>query len=400
MRFFRDLLIAGATAFLVALALEGVLRATQAHFEASLYQPEDERGYSLRPNSEGWSTEETDVYIRINSDGLRDQERPIVRPPNTLRVAVIGSSEADARQVPLEKTFESVMKRDLSRALEPRGWHVDVLNFGVPGYTFSQEFLTLRNHVWKYQPQVVVLLFSAFPVLKNTREFYPGELKGAPVFNLHGDGELVPDEITRNTPPLNSGRVLWKNRISDWMNRSELLCLLNMVRVKAPLIIQGLRLRPRNFSNGVSESWSYNPDQPEIRESWAIAEAFLRDMKTDCERHGAEFWIVASDLGMQVHPDLAARAAFQRRFHLASLDLVDRRVASFGAAHEIPVLALSRPLGEYAASHNVFLQGPLGSRNNEGHWNEIAHQIVGDSIAQALIVRSLAVLALESEPDR
>jgi hypothetical protein len=191
MRFFRDLTLAGLVSVVAVVALEGGLRLAQSHYEASTYEPENERGSALRPNAEGWSTSESDVYVRINSDGMRDRERPFARPPHSLRVAVVGSSEVDARQVPLEKTFEAVMDRDLSQKIDPLGWHADVLNFGVPGYTYSQEYLTLHNHVWKYEPQIVILLFAAFPVLKTTRAFYPGELQGAPVYVLQDDGELV-----------------------------------------------------------------------------------------------------------------------------------------------------------------------------------------------------------------
>jgi len=405
MKFFKDLVRAGFVTAAAMLVLEAGLRLAGVHYGASLYQPEQERAYSLRPNAEGWSVDEADVYIRINSDGMRDRERPISRPPQTLRVAVIGSSEAEARQVPLEETFKEVMNRDLSRQLEPRGWHADVLNFGVPSFTFSQEYLTLRNHVWKYTPQVVILLFSARPVLKTTRAFAESELQGAPVYVLQ-NGKLVPDAITRNAPPIHAGRLRWKNRISDWMNRTSLLSLLNEAVVKSRELVEGLRPRPQapsssaplqlTYREGAGDTWRYNPDQPEIRESWAITDAFIKAMKEDCDQHGAEFWIVAADLEMQSHPSLPERAAFQRRLGLLSLDLVDQHLERLGAANTIPVVALSQPLGEYAASHNVFLHGSMTARDNVGHWNAVGHEVVGHAIAQELLTRSRAVQSLAS----
>jgi hypothetical protein len=405
MKFSRDLVRAGLVTAAVLLVLEGGLRLARVRYEASLYQPEQERAYSLRPNAEGWSVDEAEVYIRINSDGMRDRERSISRPPQTLRVAVIGSSEAEARQVPLEETFKEVMNRDLSRDLEPRGWQADVLNFGVPSFTFSQEYLTLRNHVWKYTPQVVILLFSARPVLKTTRAFAQNELQGAPVYVLDS-GKLVPDAITRNAPRIDAGRLLWKNRISDWMNRSSLLSLLNEAWIKSRELVEGLlpRLQTPSSSSqaqltyreGVGDTWRYNPDQPEIRGSWAITDAFIKAMKEDCDLHGAEFWIVSADLEMQTHPSLAERAAFQSRLGLTSLDLVDHHLELLGAGSAIPVLALSQPLGEYAASHNVFLHGPMGARDNIGHWNEVGHEVVGHAIARELVTRSLVVRGIES----
>jgi hypothetical protein len=397
MRFFKDFVLTLLTCAGVLLALEVGLRLAGAHYEASLYTSEDERGYALRPNSEGWSTAESDVYVRINSDGMRDHERPVLRPGHTLRVAVVGSSEADARQVHLEQTFESVLDRKLTGRFRLAGWQSDVLNFGVPGYTLSQEYLTLRNHVWKYDPQIVVFVFSAFQALKTTRGLFPEELKGAPVYVLQ-NGELEPDAITRATPPINPIRLRWKNHLSDWMNRVALLSLANSARSHVRRLVAGLLASGQEKSSPMakSERWSYDPGDPEIRTEWAITEEFIRMMKRDCDGHRAEFWLVVVDNDMQSHPSLAERADYQRRLQLPSLNLVDQRLERLGEASGFPVLPLSVPLGDYAASHHTFLHGPLGSTTNAGHWNEIGHAQVGEAIARELLEHSPAARGLIS----
>jgi hypothetical protein len=390
MRFFRDLILTVLATAVVLAGLEGGLRLAQVRFEASLYEPEAERGYALRPNAHGWSVGEAEVYVRINSDGMRDRERPVARPPQTLRVAIIGASDAVAAEVPFEKTFKSVMDRDLAQALAPINWRADVMTFGVGGYTLSQQYLTLHNHVWKYEPQVVVLLFSSSTVLKTTRKFLRGELQGAPVYLLE-NGELVPDAITRKTPPVNPRALLWKNRTSDWMNESRLLSLFNISRVKAGEALAGLRSKTKKAaaSPGLPESWHYDPSRPELQESWAIAEAFLEKMKQDCALHNAEFWIAVGDQSVQVHPDVAERVAFQRHLGLKSLDAINERMERFDAAEGIPTIVLSRPLGEYAAAHGAFLHGP--GKTNTGHWNELGNEVAGHVIARELLAHSPAV---------
>jgi len=392
MKFFRDLILTALATTVVILLVEGGLRLAQVRCEASLYEPEQERGYSLRPNAAGWSTGESEVYIRINSDGMRDRERPIARPRQTLRVAIIGASEAVAAEVPLNKTYKSVLNDDLSGTLGAGGQHADVLSFGVGGYTLSQEYLTLHNHVWKYQPQVVVLLLSPFSIMKATRQFYPGELKGAPVWLLR-NGELVPDEITQHAPPINERTLHWKNLTSDWMNQSYFLSILNMARVKAGEMAAGIRIQPRKAvaSSEPPERWRYDPNQPEVQECWAITEAFFQKMKDDCARHGAEFWIAPVEMSIQVHPVASERLAFQQRLGLETLDGVDSRLQQFGAAHGIPVINLSKPLGEYAAAHQVYLHGAPAAATNVGHWNELGNELAGHVIARELLARSSAV---------
>src|SRR5262249_27187795 len=52
------------------------------------YQPDNQLGYALRPNMQGWYRKEGSAYIRINSDGLRDREHTRVKPPGTFRIAI------------------------------------------------------------------------------------------------------------------------------------------------------------------------------------------------------------------------------------------------------------------------------------------------------------------------
>jgi hypothetical protein len=400
MKFFSDLIRAALATCLMFAVMEAGLRLAGTHYESSTYQRETERGFGLRPNSQGWEVEEGDVYLTINSDGMRDKERPIERPPHTLRVAVIGSSEADARQVGFDDTFESVMSRDMTRSLAPRGWQADVLNFGAPGYTFSQEYLTLRDHVWKYQPQVVILLFSSFPVQKTTREFYPGDLGMVPVFELR-NGNLEPDEITKQMPPVNLKRLRWTNRIADLMNTSYFLSLVNSSRVKVSELLPVWRARVKSFisptptavapSDAPSPSTvrSFNPYVPETQHAWDVTEAYFKAMKYQCDEHGAEFWIVTSDLGVQVDPDLSVRAAFQRSLGMNTLDAVDERIQRFGEAQGIHVFALAKPLSDYAIAHHAYLHG--AAPDHGGHWNAIGNEQTGHALARELLDQSTEV---------
>src|SRR4051794_16171605 len=56
------------------------------------YVSDFSRGYALRPNVSGWYRKENEVFIHINSDGLRDREHSKAKPTNTIRIAIIGDS--------------------------------------------------------------------------------------------------------------------------------------------------------------------------------------------------------------------------------------------------------------------------------------------------------------------
>jgi hypothetical protein len=410
MKFFRDALFALLISAGFFLLLEGGLRLAHAHYQASFYQTEQERRFSLRPNAVGWNVSENEVYIRINGDGMRDHERPVSRPPSTLRVALLGSSEAEGRQVPLEKTFASVLERHLNQALSQQGSQVDVMNFAVNGYTFSQNYLTLHNHVWKYDPQIVILVISVPNFLKNTRELNWGD-PNIPFYVLR-NGQLVPDETTRAASPLNRWRLYWKNRFSDLMNRSTLLTLFNEATNKA---IDGLQKEQHVLSTKLRRTptatasptlpagYPYMPDLPNTQEAWAIGEGFLELMRQECSARGAEFWIVSADQDMQSHPSLEERARYASKLHVDSLEASDLRVQRFGEAHGIPVVLLAPFMGDYAAAHDVALHGfPATPFDSDpwpyatGHWNELGDELAGSFVARQVLQRSSVVRRRES----
>jgi hypothetical protein len=256
------------------------------------------------------------------------------------------------------------------------------------------------------------MMLSVANVQKNTRELNFGD-PHIPFYVLQ-DGQLVPDEITRATPPPNPWRLYWKNRVSDWMNRSTLLSLFNEASNKA---IEGLQKQRQALEDGLKKTTSvaaapapalpdgyvgsrrtYVPDLPETQKAWAIGEAFLDLMRQDCSAHGAEFWIVTDDSDVQSNPSLAERASFLSEMHIPSLAASDQRVRRFADAHGIPVLLLAPPMGDYAAAHGVALHGfpatPFNSDPwpiNTGHWNELGHELVGAMIAQSLLQRSSVI---------
>ena len=69
------------------------------------YAPDVHCGTRLQPGFQAWFTKEGRTYVRINSAGFRDVERSESKPPDTVRIAVLGDSYAEALQVPLEQTF-------------------------------------------------------------------------------------------------------------------------------------------------------------------------------------------------------------------------------------------------------------------------------------------------------
>lgn len=71
----------------------------------SFHKYDDHRGAALRPGAEGRWRKEGEAYIRINSEGLRDREHTKEKLGDTVRIAVLGDSYAEALQLEMEKDF-------------------------------------------------------------------------------------------------------------------------------------------------------------------------------------------------------------------------------------------------------------------------------------------------------
>src|SRR5882672_4975671 len=95
-----------------ALMVEITLRVAGYSYP-EFYQPDQARGYSLRPNMEGRYRKEGDAFVRINSDGLRDREHALAKPASTIRIAIIGDSYPEAFPVAQADAFWSIMEKKL-----------------------------------------------------------------------------------------------------------------------------------------------------------------------------------------------------------------------------------------------------------------------------------------------
>ena len=159
------LLLFGSILFSLAI-VELSLRALDISYP-NFYQPDERRGYSLRPNAEGIFSAEGRAYVKINSQGLRAPEYAVEKGEGVFRVAVIGDSFAEAGQVSWPQTFASTAESSLETCPFLEDHRVEVINFGVGGYGTAQELLTWREPASRYGADIVLLLLFPGNDLRN-----------------------------------------------------------------------------------------------------------------------------------------------------------------------------------------------------------------------------------------
>jgi lysophospholipase L1-like esterase len=106
-----------------------------------------ELAYELRP---GWRGE-------VNAHGMRDRERRIDRVPGRLRIAALGDSVTYGLMLAPTKTWPARLESLLGSA--DGGPDVEVLNFGVPGYSAQQVAAQLEHRVLPFSPDLAVYAY-------------------------------------------------------------------------------------------------------------------------------------------------------------------------------------------------------------------------------------------------
>lgn len=137
----------------------------------SIIQPHKSKRiiYSLIPNLD---VKFQKVSVQTNSFGIRGPEVTREKPVGTYRVALLGDSFAFGWGVKQEESFASQLQELLQGELSARSdeagmptardskiERVEVLNFGVPGYSTFQEVAFLRQEAMAFSPDIVSVYF-------------------------------------------------------------------------------------------------------------------------------------------------------------------------------------------------------------------------------------------------
>lgn len=164
----RRLLIAATSLLITLFAAELVVRllfpdwAPRTPRLAQFWQHDDRYGWSHVPGAKGrFDSYGFDVGVEINEQGFRGPPIAPVKDPAKTRVLVVGDSLVWGFGVEQEDTFIAEM--------EAQCQGLEVINFGVSGYSTDQELLLFKEQGKPLQPDVVVLVVASNDFSDNIR---------------------------------------------------------------------------------------------------------------------------------------------------------------------------------------------------------------------------------------
>ena len=356
------------------------------------------RGFALHPGVAGHYQREGESDVRINSDGLRDREHTKTKPANTVRIAVLGDSFSEAMHVPMEQTFWLLLERRLQECNVFPGKRVEVINFGVSGYGTAQELLTLRQKVWDYSPDIVILAFTTFnDIYDNSRAL--SKTEEVPYF-VYRNGELIYDASFRDSRTYRQ-RDSQLSRFGRWVhNHLRIVQLVHYIQFTAKLRLTDWRNRrraqppPQKQTNaptpkapltaddiGIDNMIYLEPQDENWKEAWRVTEGLILKMRDEVNQKGARFILVPLSNAIQVYPDQLVRQNFMNQLGVSTMFYPNLRLKALAGRENIDFLDLAEPMQVYADQNKVFLHG-FGSDPGNGHWNPTGHRVAAELIAQ------------------
>jgi SGNH hydrolase-like domain, acetyltransferase AlgX len=263
-------------------------------------------GWDKPPGAQQWIRRpEFEVLLKFNSHGLRGPEVDYEKPRGMRRVLVLGDSFAEGYYVNDEDSLRAVLEDLLRR--EGCG-PAQVLNAGTIAYSTDQEYLYFKDELYRYQPDVVALLFYYNDLVYNASATGPGG-EAKPYFVLE-DGALV----LRNSPvpPPTSGQLsqpdVAAGRLRPWRGSIALRLLSNRTMDSSPRLHRGLArlgLVEPVSADPSRELWPFGPGHKrEVDEMWARTQAILGALAAEVRQRGARLVLLYVPVRFEVNDDI------------------------------------------------------------------------------------------------
>lgn len=306
--------------------------------------------------------------VRYNALGLRGRDVPAVKEPGATRLAFLGDSFVEGKQV----GEHEVVTAALERLAAETGRRLEVVNAGVGGYGTGDELLLWERCVAALRPDLVLVGFFPNDVRNNVDRAF---------FDVR-DGRVV--QVAEPPRP----RVRWLYEAQKILvSRSHLAYLVK----SAALGLQGEAPdRPARTAGGSPVPLLEDEDvfavgpSPLVTRGWTLTLALLGELRRRVEAQGARFAVVVFPNRYQVDDGLWAEHTRRLGLEPEAFDLraPHRRLAAWSAetgATVVDVLEEFRQLNR--ANSFYYLQ--------DAHWNAAGHRRAAEALLRELDARGL-----------
>jgi hypothetical protein len=300
----------------------------------------DEIAGPYRINGQGWNSGRGDYGV--------------ARRLGVSRVAVVGDSYVEALQVPYTASLAEILERTLTGKEHP----TEVYRFGIAGAPLSQYVHMVEREVVRYRPDLIVvtIVHNDFDESYRTRQGrYTSNFMKFRVVDGRVTGELPPEP--------------WRAGTFEAVRQSAIVrFLLYRWQVRPQALVDLILPRPAGAADGrVAANIEIGGVLSQRREVEAVADHAVRRLAGLASGIGARLLLVMDD----------DRQAIYRNDKSSPVLELNRIMAAAAARHGVEFLDLHPIFAAHWAAHRRRFEFYV-----DGHWNELAHSIVGTAIAE------------------
>jgi lysophospholipase L1-like esterase len=228
------------------------------------------------------------VPVTINSYGLRGGEISRPKPPNTVRIVVVGDSITFGYGIPVESTYAKVLEKRLN-INAPGKTQYEVLNGGTIGGSLSDYYHFLSEKTELLQPDMILVGLALNDIL---------------VYSESGS-------ISEAGAQWHGRRLPWTRKFSRFLLRHSQLYLFCYVRLKSAMYASGIidvnKVRGLDFV-------TLTPPSAYQKEAWESSFRMLAKIAAFCRGRGYRFGVVVFPMQMQLSAE--ELRLYRDRYHL------------------------------------------------------------------------------------
>lgn len=308
-----------------------------AEVDLPYHQISPELGKTLQPSSRVIMLKDGFYLGEVNQHGYLGPPYTPHRAANTYRVALVGDSYTEGLHLFEKYHFRTVLERELA---DRTAMDVEVLNFGMGGFNFHDMYIYFRLFAERFEPDLTIFVLSPDDFGERT-SVVPG-----PRPELI-DGELEISHAFVNEAPFRSYQMFQLLIDNSAFVKLTSNAWKQYVRGEAPRIVfdkffKAFRRHDRNDAN-------------------------------TCEP------VILGEIDRAIFSELAGEATM-----LAVIDCFSSYEAAVGSS-PFPVVDLSSPLNELGQSGTD--PRYWSATDQRGHWNHAGQQVVGKTLADAVIAK-------------
>ena len=358
--------------------------------------PDPILGWALQPNTTyRYATPEGMVTVTYNTEGWRDVEHRVEKPPGVFRILVLGDSFMEANSVKLEESFPRQVE-ELAGAV---GKKVEVLNMGVAGYGTLQEYLVFERFGYLYDPDLVLVGFYDGNDLNNNSFELASILTGEgqianarPFLDIkNSDWTITPVDFE------GSQRNYAKQKASLEANRNKLTQKLAILRLLSKGMAQiANRVTPTSQESQVGQvvkdrqemallGMNYCVEPEEYTRAWDITERIFAKFKEEVEAHGAKLVVFGiptlEEVSLEYMKNVTAKVAQPDKLCLEEAPGQLRLSNMLNKLH-IEFVPLLSDFRKFTREDGIQLY-----RISDLHWNPKGHSLAARIVVSELVKR-------------